>query len=146
MSYYMRYIITDAAPLDLPAVDALLKAVDPAFAVRIDPMLPEAGDLVRGDTVYGIIEINRPGDEIFEEDLDELKEAVSVHDDPRKDGVLATLDAAQQMIALEVLEAGDENLVSLEPFWEALFAHHAGLLQVDEEGFFDRDGRVLSLI
>jgi hypothetical protein len=146
MSYYMRFIITDAVPLDLSAVDALLKSVDPAFTVRIDPMLPEAGDLLYRDTAYAIIEINRPGDEIFDEDIDELKEAVDFHDDPRKADVLAMLNAAQQMIALEIMEAGDENLVALEPFWDALFARYKGLLQVDEEGFFDRDGRVLSLI
>lgn len=150
MSYYMRFIVadtsTDAAPLHLDAVDALLKAVDPAFAVRIDPMLPDAGDLFYGDEAYAIIEINRPGDEIFEDELDELREAVSVHDSPRKAAVLVTLDAATHMIALEITEAGDENLASLEPFWDALFARYAGLLQVDEEGFFNRDGRVIALI
>lgn len=146
MSYYMRFIITEAVPLDLPAVDAVLKSVDSAFAVRIDPMVPESGDLLYGDTAYAIVEVNQPGDDIFEEDIDELKEAVSFHDNPRKAEVLAVLDSAQRMIALEILEAGDENLVALEPFWDALFARYKGLLQVDEEGFFDREGRVLSLI
>lgn len=146
MSYYMRFIITDAAPLDLAAVDALLRSVDPAFSVRIDPMLPEAGDLLHGDQTYAIIEVNRPGDEIFEDEIDELREAVTVHDSPRKAEVLAALDAATGMIALEITEAGDADLAALEPFWDALFARRAGLLQVDEEGFFDRGGRVLALI
>ncbi len=63
MSYFMRYISTDATPITLAQLEQVLQAVNPTYRV-VDSVLH------LGDEVYGDIEINRSGDELFEDEID----------------------------------------------------------------------------
>src|SRR5689334_19177293 len=101
MSYYTRYLITDTNPVSLPIIEAGLQSIDPTYR-----LLGEAGnaigDLLHGGIVYGQIELNSPNDDIFEEDLAELKELLDEIDDPNREAVLATLNATRIMVAVEI--------------------------------------------
>jgi hypothetical protein len=146
MSYYMRYIFTDPAAPDLNALETVLTTADPAFNLLIDPAASNIADVFYSDDAYGVLEINQPGGDIFEEDIEDLTEAVSYHDDPRKDIVLRTLKAATGLVALQVTEAGHAYLERFDPLWDWLFERYNGLLQVDEQGFFDAHERILTLL
>jgi hypothetical protein len=47
------------------------------------------------------------------------------------------------MVALHVLQAGHDNADILDQLWDWLFDHFAGLLQVDDEGYYNRDTLIL---
>ncbi len=62
MSYYMRFIMTDAATLDLGALDALLKSVDPAFAVLVAFYLALTVRRIAGKAVDMLLDRELSGD------------------------------------------------------------------------------------
>ncbi len=142
MSYFMRYILT-RDDLSLSDLDTALRQIDPQFAIQIDQSAADTGDLYYGEDVYGELSVNRAGDLVFKEDLDELRDVLKDIDDPLKGHVLSALDSARTMVALHVLQAGDENPDILDQLWDWLFDHFAGLLQVDDEGYYNRDSLVL---
>jgi hypothetical protein len=142
MSYFMRYIFT-GTPANLEQIEAALHDIDPQFSIQFDPGVHESGDLYYGSEVFGEIAFNRTGDDIFTEDIDELRELVESIDDPLTPLIRSVLDHAQSLVALRVLQAGHENQDIVEQLWDWLFDHHPGVLQVDEEGFYDAERLIL---
>ncbi len=145
MSYYMRYLITEDKSVSLDSIEVGLRTQDQTYRI-----LREAdgstGDLLHGGVVYAQIEINRPGDEIFDEDIAELRallppppEAGRVHD---------ALDHTTAMVAVEIGWQGldpEDLLDNIDPLWEWLEREYRGLLQVDSEGFYEGDEHLLAL-
>jgi hypothetical protein len=146
MSYHMRFILTDGAPPSLEALEATFKAADPSFFIERDAADVSCGDLYHGDEVYAEIEINLRGDPVCDEDIEEFQEELEKHDDPNRLLVLDVLARATGMVVLRILLAGHENQQHLNVLWDWLFESRSGLLQVDSEGFFDREKRVVSLL
>jgi hypothetical protein len=142
MSYFMRYILTEDV-IDLAALEQALHEIDPLFSIHIDQSEPNSGDLYYGEAVYGEIAINQPGETVFDEDMAELREILEPIEDVLKPGVLRVLDAADAMIALLVLEAGHSNPEKLDVLWDYCFDHYPGVLQVDDEGYYNRDQLIL---
>lgn len=145
MGYTMRYITTDAGDISLALIEAALKQVDAAYTIA-NTDVPDIGDLMHGDTRLGVIEINRPGDDIFDDDLAEFHDLVGTGDSPAQQRVLNVLDSAQAMIAVEAEWPGTDAepvLGKLDDLWDWLFDHHPGLLQADAEGFYDGDELIL---
>lgn len=146
MSYYMRYILTGGEPPSLAMIESALKQQDSAFSITVDATDEMAGDLYYGDDLYGEIDINRRGDPLCDEDIEDFEEELRKQDDPNRTTVLDVLANATGMVALHVLRAGHDNPARLNLLWDWLFQTRAGLLQVDEEGFFNAQGRVVSLL
>jgi hypothetical protein len=132
MSYFMRYISTDATPITLAQLEQGLQAVNPTYRV-VDSVLH------LGDEVYGDIEINYPSDELFADEIAELQEAVRDAHGKQKRVVLNVLQQATTIIAVQVLYQNREietTLQALDPLWTWLFTNRQGLLQVDGEGYY----------
>lgn len=145
MGYYMRYIITSEQAITLPGIGAALTALDPAYAVQSE-QIDDVADLLYGETFCGVIEINRPGDDIFEDDLLEFHDMVGAGDAEGERRVRATLDSAKAIVAVEAIWQGTESesvLKHIDRLWNWLFAHYPGLLQADNEGFYDDHGLIL---
>jgi hypothetical protein len=145
MSYFIRYIITQGSTT-LAHIDAALQAADASFRIQIDPGDGDTGDLYYGEEVLGEISIDGVGGTVFNEDIEELRELLAPLNDPMRPLIQTALDNAQNMVALHVLEAGHNNPDILDTLWDWMFSHHPGLLQVDDEGFYDYDGLVLSTV
>lgn len=144
MGYYMRYLSTSDKTVTLDAINAALKQVDSTYSITPDPAVPTIGELRQGDYVCGDVEINLPDDEdddIFAEDIDDLRDLVEDSDQDSEDRVLKTLDDAKMIVAVNAVWQGGDPSVTLdrlEPLWDWLFDNYPGLLQADNEGFYDR--------
>jgi hypothetical protein len=139
VGYYMRYILTDDRSITLEELDVALKAVDSAYAIK-------EGELCHGPELYGEIELNHSGEELFEEEIKELQEFVNDDDSDNRDRVLRVLRAAKAILAIRVLWQGRETeptLEKIDPLWTWLMANRDGLLQADGDGYYDRTGLVL---
>lgn len=145
MGYTMRYITTGAREITLEWIEAALRQLDAAYAIT-NTDVPDIGDLMHGETQLGIIEINRPGDDIFDDDLAEFQDMVGAGDTLEQRRVLDVLHQAQAMVVVEALWPGTDAepvLAKLDPLWDWLFANYPGLLQADSEGFYDGDNLIL---
>ena len=97
---------------------------------------------------FGEIEINRRGEQLFEEEIAELMEFVSDAPGSAAEIVVDHLRRASTVVVVRVLWGGSDTNQPLEmlvPLWNWLFANRAGLLQVDGEGFYDNTGLVLEI-
>jgi len=138
----MRFITTDSAETTPSILEQALKETDSQYSIT------ESGELKHGDDVYGVVEVNRPGDGLFEEEIGELKEFVEDVRGKRKPDVLKSLDEAKAIIAVQVLfgdRQAEVTLQKLDPLWEWLISNRKGLLQADDEGYYDQSGRILKV-
>lgn len=149
MGYYMRFFDTTDQPLPLATLDAALKQFDSAYRIQINAKATRPqGTLHHGDALYGEIEINQPGDGLFDEELQEHLEALADADEDERTEVEQTLRTARRSIVVRVLWQGrdvEPTLVRIDPLWEWLFENRTGLLQADGEGYYDEDGLILSV-
>lgn len=145
MGDFIRFILTGAENLTLADVERGLKEVDAEFSIYTDSAAPTTGDVLYGSEIYGEVEVNRAGDQMLREDIEDLREQIAVLQDEGVAIVRQTLDGATGMVALRLSEAGLDDYDRIDPFWDWLFEHYAGLLQVDEEGYYRGDEQVLFL-
>jgi hypothetical protein len=133
MSYYMRYIVNDEKEISILDIEQGLKGIHSQYAI-VD------GDLKYGNDLYGQIEINRPGDESFEEEIEEFKSELEETRGKGKKKVEAVLTSAKTIVAVQVLWQGrktEETLQKIYPLWYWLFANRQGLLYADGEGYYE---------
>lgn len=148
MGYYMRYITIAPDEITLQNLETALKANNPTYAVIPDQVNDLAGDMLFDDTLLGEIEINRPDDGIFEEDIGDLKELVYHSKSPHQQQVLDILNKAKTIVAVRALWKGADAeavLTRIDPLWDWLFSTCPGLLQADNDGFYDRSGLILEI-
>jgi hypothetical protein len=146
MGYYIRYIVTDIREISITTLADAIKQIDPVYTLTAAQFENTYADFSYGDTLLGEIEINHPGDDIFDEDLSDLKELVGSSVTPEKQRVLETLHNAQCIVTVEAIWPGRDSeavLAKIDPLWDWLFEHYAGLLQADNEGYYDYDGLIL---
>ena len=145
MGYYMRYIVADERPVDFTEIG---RAIAPTGGL-IEPDGGRATALLQQDgTPIAKLEINVPGDGLFDTELGELVEFVEDADGPAKHRVLATLRAARTIVAAQVLfgtRDTDSTLSALDPVWQWLMRNRQGLLQADGEGYYDAEGLILEV-
>jgi hypothetical protein len=141
MSYFMRFFVADGPPPTLDDISAALQALDDKALLARDASEPNHGDLYYEDALYAEVELNDPGDDLFAEDRDELLDELGKQDAPGVDEAAAALRAATGAMVLRVYEPGHDDPARLNALIDWLFATRTGVLQVDEEGFFDRAGR-----
>ena len=145
MGYYMRYIAVDEREITLPLLESALKQIDPAYAI-VD-VLGESGALTCSGELYGLIEVNRPGDGLFDEELDALEEFLEEAHREGRATVLETLHNARAIVAVQVLWQGretEDTMSKLDPLWDWLPANRQGLLRVDGEGYYDNSRLILA--
>lgn len=145
MGYTMRYFTTDTRDITLSLLEEALRQFDRAYAI-INTDVPDIGDLMYGDMQLGIIEINRPGDDIFDDDLAEFRDLVGKGDSEAQQRVLDVLNTARAMVVVEAQWQGTDAepvLSRLDPLWDWLFSQYSGLLQADNEGFYEGDELIL---
>ncbi|MFN8379266.1 MAG: hypothetical protein U0452_11405 [Anaerolineae bacterium] len=137
----MRFFMSDGPPPSLDDLAAMVAASNPPGMLARDAAEPARGDLFFGDVLYAEIEVNAPGDEIFEEDRLDLLDELAKQDDPNAAEAVDAVRWATGAVVLRVYEPGHDDWPRLNLIVDWLFDTRAGLLQVDEEGFFDRTGR-----
>jgi hypothetical protein len=145
MGYTMRYITPKGQEITLMLIETALQKMDAVYSIT-NTDVPDIGDLIYGEMQLGIIEINRPGDDIFEDDLAEFRDLVGKADTAAQQRVLDVLDQAQAMVVVEAQWQGtnaEPVLSRLDLLWDWLFAHYPGLLQADNEGFYEGDDLIL---
>lgn len=132
----MRYFAD--APLPLDQIKAGLRAEDPTFKI-------DGGELTRGDQLLGEIEINRPGSDLFD---DEIAGTVQRLERAQGHQVIPRVRATQSVLALQVMD-GDRGAEStmqlLGPLWSVLQRLANGLWLVDGQGFYDNGTLVVQM-
>jgi hypothetical protein len=143
MGYYLRFITTDTNLIDLVKIGQVLQSTDPKYALEIKG---KNATLHYDNEAYADLEINLPGDGLFEEEIEELLEFLEDTKGPKKKRVQAVLKDSKQIFAAQVVFGGREPEVTfdrIDPIWEHLFEHHKGLLQTDGEGYYDSPEHLL---
>lgn len=142
MGYYMRYIAADERPLSLAAISEALSLINPRYLMRPTD-LDDLVEVLYDNNLYGQIEINRPGDELFEDDISAFIEMIGEASTSEERLVMMTLTAATQIIAVEMFWQGTDSEATFalfDPLWDWLFANRRGILQADTEGFYNAEG------
>ena len=147
MGYYMRFINTDTRPITAAHLRSALVGADPGYDIEIDDT---AATINHSGVTIAHVEINTPGDGLFDEERDELVEFASDASGDRSAmaRVVATLRAATSIVAAQVLfGTGDveQTLTRLDPLWTWLLQNRQGLVQADSEGYYDASGIVLKV-
>ena len=147
MGYYMRFICTDEEPISTVDLQQAFAAAGPGYDVQIDET---AATILHQGATIAHVELNTPGDGLFDEERKELIEFAADIDEHNsaKARVLTTLRAARMFVAAQVLFGSGETetiLRQLDPLWAWLFQHRQGLLQADGEGYYDVHGRILEV-
>ncbi len=145
MGDFIRYILTGEHNLSLAMVADALKEIDPEYSILVDQAATNTGDVIYGSEVYGEIEVNRAAEQVFSEDIEDLRDQLIDFDDADKAKVVETLDQATGMIAFQLSETGHEHYRQIDPLWDWLFEHYPGLLQIDEEGYYAPSGQILEV-
>ena len=153
MGYYMRFISTDPRDLTLAVLRAALASLNSAY--RLDDTTGatatggESADLFFApDThAYGEVEINRPGDGLFDDERAELLEALPEEGEPDALARVKTvLEGARTIVAVRVLSGGrssDQAFERIDPLLEWLQTNRTGLLQADSEGYYEGQELIL---
>ena len=149
MGYYMRYFDTSKERLTIDTIDEALKKEDPAYRLvaPASAKVPQA-DMYRGDGLFAEIEINEPGDGLFEEEIQEFLESLEEAEGENRKRVEKVLKEAKRIISVRVLHQDretEETLAGIDPLWQWLFLTRAGLLQADGEGYYDEVELILEV-
>ena len=145
MSYYMRYILTDARKLELPELAQGLVSLDSAYRVDVADHM---ATLHHGRVALGHLELNVPGDGLFDEEIGELAEFAQDVNGIDATPVPMALRGATGILAVQVLGGAADNPAMrslLDPMWTWLFEHRSGLLQADGEGYYGPKGLLVAV-
>jgi len=140
----MRFLVTDAGPVNLTQLGDFLRQQDPAYAADFEAT---AGALrYQGVPIAGF-EVNTPAEDLFHDELAELRDAAAGGTGPGRTAVEEVLRHARAIVAVQVLGGHglEETLERLDPVWRWFFRCRKGLLQADGEGYYDAGGRILTV-
>lgn len=147
MGYYMRFILTDNKRPSFEEMQKGLHLVNPLYKIEAAD-LEDNALLYYNDHLLGEIELNHPGDGIFEDDIEELVQLVGGAESTNGERILAALRAAKALVAVRAVWQGHDSewtLKKIDPLWDWLFEHHEGLLQADNEGIYEANELLLPL-
>jgi len=137
VSYYIRYFA--AKPVTSKAIHQALQAVDPSFKIDL-------GELIRGETSLGQIEVNQAQGDMFDDDLAHTLRLVAATGGGQ--AVVPRLQAARSIVVinLEWGALGSEAVLELAaPLWPVLAGLAPGLSQWDGNGIFDGGQQLVDL-
>ena len=137
MSYCIRYFA--AQPVTSKAIHQAIQSLDPTFKIDL-------GELVRGDTALGQIEVNQAQGDLFEDDLAQTLRLVTASGHGH--AVFPRLQAARSIVVVN-LDWGqlgsDQVMAMVAPLWTALAHLSPGLSQWEGNGIFDGGQRLVDL-
>ncbi len=137
MSYYIRYFA--AQPITSKAIHQALQALDPTFKIDL-------GELMRGETALGQIEVNQAQGDMFEDDLAQTLRMVAASGHGH--AVAPRLQGARSIVVVNLAwgaMGSDQALAMVAPLWTALAQLSPGLSQWDGNGIFDGGQRLVDL-
>jgi hypothetical protein len=143
----MRFFDRSDEALLMKDIELTLQQKDPAYRLEVfeDSERPLA-DMYFGEQVYAQVELNQPGDGLFDEEIREMLDFLLDAEGSGRKQVENVLKTAKRTIAVQVLSQGrssEETLSVIDPLWDWLFLTRTGLLHADGEGYYDEDGLVL---
>jgi len=141
----MRFIVADDRPVTLADVRTALRDAKAHYDVDGDEA--EATVSFNGHRV-GHLTLNVPGDGLFDAERDELVEFAEAGNGPGKGRVVEMLRTARSIVAVQVLFRDgntERTLRALDPLWHWLQANRLGLLQADDEGYYEGQKLILAL-
>lgn len=142
MGYFMRFISEDASLLDFESLADVLRGLDARYILRPTD-LNDLVEVLYDGQLYGQVEINPRGDELFDDDISAFLEMLGSPSTAGEQQVAQTLSAATQIIAVEMFWQGtnpEPTFEKFDPLWDWLFANRRGILQADTEGFYGAHG------
>jgi len=143
VGFYMRFVLTNENKTTFRQIARGLKRIDPKYAFEGEEYF------IYDNELYGQVDINRADHSFFHDDISQLKERVLSHSDyPNATRILSILEQATAIFFVNVVWSGsdtEDTLSKFEPLWEWFFANREGILFVDENGFYDNDGILLSI-
>jgi hypothetical protein len=143
MSYKMRFIQTDDEPV---TIDMLKRAICDDSP---DCDISDSGEINGGGQSYGrvsILSTNQAG--AFEEEIGALTQMAKAATGAGKRKVLKVLGEARAIVSVEVAwgeREPEETLQKIDPLWRWLFSNRQGLVQADDEGYYEQSRKVLSV-
>lgn len=123
------------APLPLDAIKKGLSGQDPSFKI-------DGGELSRGGQLLAEIELNRPGSDLFDDEI-----AGTVNKLQYAGGhaqmVIQRVRSTQVVLAVQMLDPNAMEL--LGPFWTVLQGLSNGLWEIEGQGFYDQGQLIVPL-
>lgn len=143
MGYYFRYVTQTHVSIN--DIESNLKKTNNQYELQ-HSQINDYIDLLYQHKLIAHIEINRPEDDIFQEDINELIDTIGEPQNQAEQETLKQIHAANTLIAIEAIWEGanrDAALNKLDPLWAWLFQNHPGILQADGEGFYNANGLII---
>ncbi len=134
----MRFFADAALPLD--AIKKGLSGEDASFKI-------DGGELSRGGQLLAEIEINRPGSDLFDDEIagtvSKLQYFVSAGSAGNAPQVIQRVQGTQAVLAVQMLDPNAMEL--LGPFWTVLSRLANGLWEIEGQGFYDQGQLVVPM-
>jgi hypothetical protein len=146
MGYYVRFIIYDEKDITLDAIEDGIKGIDSKFNLAEWDRECEYAEMRHGHDLYGELEICRFDQDDVDEEIEELIEEVEDDLAGDKNKVINLLKKAKVMLVIRILWQDrdvEATIHTIAPVWDWLFDNYQGLLQIDGEGYFDRERQIL---
>lgn len=128
MTVYHRYVVTDSFSLTFPALEGGMAALHSDYAL-------ENGLLLRGGKECGVLDLTYRGNPVCDDDLDLLARQAA-----RQGLQLSVGDSLARARCILAVQPLEDDSSSLEPLWQWLFEHRAGIVVLDGGIFRDRHG------
>lgn len=122
----MRYFAD--ATLALNVIKKSLSAEDPSFKI-------DGGEVSRDDQLLAEIEVNKPGSDMFSDDIDGMLKKLQ---DVGALQVMQRVRGTQAVLAVQILDGAPDAMELLGPLWTVLSRLSAGLWHVEGQGFYDQ--------
>lgn len=139
VGYYMRYFAD--GPLALDKLKEGLKAADPSFKI-------DGGEVLRGTELLGELEINRPGSDMFQDEIAGMLARLQRTRTPATQNVIGRVQATQSVLGFQVMDgqrAPEATMELLGPFWTVLGGLANGLWQIEGQGFYEGGQLIIPL-
>lgn len=149
MGYYMRYLFEGEPEVKLDALEAALREIDAGYSFVDWENDGRSAEIRYKDEVYGAFDLeylDSQEDEEIQESIEKVELVSGWFIKKPKQRVLAFLRQVRVRLVVRVLwggRKGNETLDKLDPIWRWLMENYQGLLQADDEGYYE--GRKLIL-
>jgi hypothetical protein len=151
----MRFLITSDFSPRVEDIQRMVAERDSAYELITRQPLPyETVVLKYSGEEYAEIDFNRPGDDLFADEIDDLLEELNetvfdTQEDARvRDVVAAQVRETRLILSAEILFGDnflEDGIRLIDPLWDWLFEQTDGLLKIDNEGYYDADGLLLAI-